>query len=195
MIAFGIGQAEKPLLEDRVLAVPQRNGKAQPLVVVAETREAVLSPMVSTRPRLIVSKVVPGITVFAVVLSDRAPLALAKVWTPLFPEHPPLPGLVQTPLLGGFRFQASLVRQRPPPAQSEPHGREKIPVRPFERDVIAGVTVERCFNSQEPRRSAAIRKIMNYSTIRRSSTKRISPSSSISAVSTTRTRSDSTPRV
>ena len=128
MIAFGIGQAEKPLLEDRVLAVPQRNGKAQPLVVVAETRKAVLSPMVSARPCLIVSKVVPGITVFAVVLSDRALLALAKVWTPLLPRHCVLACLVEMPLLGGSRcFRASLVSQRPPPAQSEPHGREKTP--------------------------------------------------------------------
>jgi len=27
MIALGIGQAERPLLEDRVLAMPQGNGK------------------------------------------------------------------------------------------------------------------------------------------------------------------------
>src|SRR6516225_4833292 len=194
VIALGIGQSEEALLQDRVLSVPQGNSKAQPVVVVAETGEAVLAPVIGTGAGLIVGEVVPRITVLAVVLADRAPLSFAEIRPPLLPGHPLLARLVETPLLRGFRFQASLVRQRPPPAQSEPHGREKIPVRPFERDVMAGVTVERWFDSQEPRRSAAIRKIMNYSTIRRSSTKRISPSSSISAVSTTRTRSDSTPR-
>ena len=42
VVALAIGQAEQPLLEDRVLAVPQRDGKAQPLVVVAEAFSASL---------------------------------------------------------------------------------------------------------------------------------------------------------
>src|SRR6516165_6260882 len=118
MVAFAVGQPEQPLLQDRVLAVPKRDGKAQPLVVIAEARKAILSPMVSTRSGLIMGEVVPGITIFAVVLADRAPLALAEVWTPLLPRHSDLARFVETFLLGGFRrFQASLVRQRPPPAQ------------------------------------------------------------------------------
>jgi hypothetical protein len=54
VVSLAVGQAEQPLLEDRVLAVPQGEGKAQPLVVVAETREAILAPMIGTRARLIV---------------------------------------------------------------------------------------------------------------------------------------------
>ena len=37
VIALGIGQTKQSLLEDQVLAVPQGNGKTQPLVIVAET--------------------------------------------------------------------------------------------------------------------------------------------------------------
>ena len=79
VIAFAIRQAEQPLLEDRVLAVPQSNGKTQPLVVVAEAGEAVLTPVIGARASLVVGKVVPSIAVLAVVLADRAPLALAEI--------------------------------------------------------------------------------------------------------------------
>jgi len=43
VIALAVGQAEQALLEDRVLAVPQGKGKAEPLVVVAEPGEAILA--------------------------------------------------------------------------------------------------------------------------------------------------------
>ena len=95
VIALAIGQAEQPLLEDRVLAVPQRQGKAQPLVVVAEPGEAVLAPMIGARPGLIVREIVPRIAVLAVVLAHRAPLALAEVGPPLLPGHPLLTRLIQ----------------------------------------------------------------------------------------------------
>jgi len=48
-------------------------------VVVAETGEAVLAPVVGARTRLIVREVIPRIAVAAVVLADRAPLALAEI--------------------------------------------------------------------------------------------------------------------
>src|SRR6516164_7917784 len=127
VIALGIGQSEEALLQDRVLSVPQSNSKAQPGVVVAETGEAVLTPVIGAGAGLIVGEVVPRIPVLAVVLADRAPLSFAQIRTPLLPRRPLLARLVETPLLGGFRFQASLVRQRPPPAQSEPHGRGENP--------------------------------------------------------------------
>jgi len=46
VIAFAVGQAEQPFLEDRVLAVPQGERETQPLVVVAETGEASLAPVI-----------------------------------------------------------------------------------------------------------------------------------------------------
>src|ERR1700730_3065407 len=74
------------LLENRVLAVPQRERKTQSLVVVAEAGEAVLAPVVGARTRLPVREVVPRIAVVAVVLADRAPLALAEIRPPLSPR-------------------------------------------------------------------------------------------------------------
>jgi hypothetical protein len=42
VVAFGIGQAEQALLQDRVPLVPQRQSQAQPLLVVADPGDAVL---------------------------------------------------------------------------------------------------------------------------------------------------------
>ncbi|MER5689761.1 hypothetical protein [Streptomyces sp. NPDC002205] len=46
VIALGVGQAEHPLLDDRIPAVPQREREAQSLLVVADARDAVLAPAV-----------------------------------------------------------------------------------------------------------------------------------------------------
>src|SRR4051812_2678303 len=43
--------------------------------------------MISPRPRLVVREVVPGVTVSAVILADRAPLALAQVRSPEAPRE------------------------------------------------------------------------------------------------------------
>jgi hypothetical protein len=43
VIRLAIAQAEEPLLEDRILAVPQRQRETEALLQVAETRESVLS--------------------------------------------------------------------------------------------------------------------------------------------------------
>jgi len=116
VIAFGIGQPEQPLFENRVLAIPQGKSKAQPLVVITETGEAVLTPMIGARSRLIVREIIPRIAVLAVVLADRAPLAFAEVGAPLLPRHPLLTRLVEAYLFCGFiPCRPSLVRQRSPP--------------------------------------------------------------------------------
>ena len=48
VVALGVGQAEEPLLEDRVVLVPQREREAQPLLVVADARRG--RPRPSGRP-------------------------------------------------------------------------------------------------------------------------------------------------
>jgi hypothetical protein len=47
MVALGIGQAEQPFLENRVVSVPKSNAKAEDLLVVTEPTEAVFPPSVS----------------------------------------------------------------------------------------------------------------------------------------------------
>ena len=116
MIAFAVSQAEQPLLEDRVLAVPQCEGKTQPLVVVAQPGETVFAPVLGPRAGLVVGEIVPRIAVAAVILAHRAPLAFAEVRSPLLPRHAVLARLVQTLLFGGIgNLHSNLVRQCSPP--------------------------------------------------------------------------------
>jgi hypothetical protein len=51
VVAFGVRQAEQALLQDGVPFVPQREGQAQPLLVVADPGQAVLTPPVGARDR------------------------------------------------------------------------------------------------------------------------------------------------
>ena len=106
VIALAVGQAEHALLEDRVLAVPERQGKAETLPVVAQAGDAVLAPVIGARSRLIVGEVVPGVAVLAVVLPDRAPLPFAEIRPPLLPGDSAAPCFFQARLLRrrGLRF-------------------------------------------------------------------------------------------
>ena len=87
VVALAVGQAEEPLLEDRILAVPQRQREAEPLLVVGDAGQPVLAPAVGARAGLVVAEVVPGVARLAVVLAHRAPLPLAEVRSPLPPGH------------------------------------------------------------------------------------------------------------
>src|SRR5215831_21170199 len=85
VISLRAGQPERALLKDRVTAIPQRQPEAQPLLDVAEPGQAVLTPAVGAGARVVVWQVAPGFAVRAVVLADRAPLALAEVGPPQVP--------------------------------------------------------------------------------------------------------------
>ena len=83
VIALAVGEAEEPLLEDRVAAVPQREREAQAAARSSlMPGDAVLTPAVGARARVIVREVVPGVAAGAVVLAHRAPLALAEIRAP-----------------------------------------------------------------------------------------------------------------
>src|SRR5262249_61434408 len=88
VVALAVGQAEQPLLEDRVLPVPQGNAQAEQLLLVAQPSQAVLAPAVGAGGGHVVGEVVPGVAAGAVVLADGAPLPLADV------RAPPPPGLL-----------------------------------------------------------------------------------------------------
>src|SRR5262249_33999211 len=86
VVSFIVGQTEEALLKDRVLTIPQRQRYAEALLVVADPRNAILAPAVDAAAGVVVSEVVPGGAVGAVVLADCAPLALAQVRPPLLPR-------------------------------------------------------------------------------------------------------------
>ena len=109
VIALAVGQAEETLLEDRVRAVPERQGEAEPLLVIGDAGQAVFAPAVGARARLVVAEVVPGVAAFAVVLADRTPLALAEVRTPLLPGNRSLASRFQSIM---FRRHGCVPRSR-----------------------------------------------------------------------------------
>ncbi len=85
VVPLAVGEAEHPLLEDRVLAVPEAEREAEQHVVVAEPGDAVLAAQVGARAGLVVRDVVPGLDVLVHVLPNAAPLPLAEVGPPLSP--------------------------------------------------------------------------------------------------------------
>ncbi len=85
MVALGVGQAEQAFLEKGIAFVPQGDAQAPLLGLVAEPGEAILAPAIGTAARMVMGKVAPGVAIGAVVLTDRGPLALAQVGTPLAP--------------------------------------------------------------------------------------------------------------
>ena len=123
VVALGAGEAEEPLLQDRIAPVPQREREADVLVAIADAGEAVLVPAVGARAGVIVRKVVPGVAVGAVVLAHRAPGALAEVRPPALPVSTTLRGLVQAAGFGVHRrrcIRAHAAPEAPPPAAPAP---------------------------------------------------------------------------
>src|SRR4051794_30361774 len=112
VVALAVGQAEQPLLEDGVFAVPQGQGEAEALLVVADAGQAVLAPAVSAAARLVVGEVVPGVAALAVVLAHRPPLALAQVRPPLLPGNLLEPRLVKSVVFGSHRGTHFLLRRQ-----------------------------------------------------------------------------------
>src|SRR5271166_3171133 len=70
-------------------------------MIVAQSGEAVLAPVIGARTRLVMAEIVPRVAVLAIVLADCAPLAFAEVWPPLSPWNVPLARLVEARRFGG----------------------------------------------------------------------------------------------
>src|SRR6185295_16744088 len=86
VVSLRTGQAEHALLQDRIDTVPQGQGKAEFVVDVRQTCHAVFVPPVRARSRMIMWKVIPSITVVAVVLTNGAPSPLGQIRPPLVPR-------------------------------------------------------------------------------------------------------------
>src|SRR5262249_13692682 len=94
VIALRIGQAEQPLFQDRIAAVPQGEREAEQLAVVAKPADAILAPAVGAAAGLIVGEIIPGRAARAIILAHRAPLPLAEIRTPASPILHALPALL-----------------------------------------------------------------------------------------------------
>jgi hypothetical protein len=106
VVSLMASYTKETLLQDRILSVPQRQTKAQPLMVVGDPSDTILSPSVSSRPSMGMRKVAPSVTVCGVILSHGSleatimsaairsnlgtsgrtyPLPIAHVWAPPLP--------------------------------------------------------------------------------------------------------------
>src|SRR5438552_15997138 len=81
VVAFLIGQAEEPLLQDRVAAVPKRQRETQPALTIANPQQPVLAPAISAAAGVIVGKIIPAIAAGRIILAHGAPLAFRKIGT------------------------------------------------------------------------------------------------------------------
>jgi hypothetical protein len=63
VVALGVGQAEQPLLEDRVLPVPEGEREAEPALAVGDAEQPVLAPPVRPAAGVVVREVGPGVPV------------------------------------------------------------------------------------------------------------------------------------
>src|SRR5580700_1218218 len=82
VVAFAIGETEKPLFQDRVFFVPQGEGEAQPLLLVADSGQAIFAPAIRAAASVVMGKVVPCIASRGIVFTYRSPLAFTEVRSP-----------------------------------------------------------------------------------------------------------------
>jgi len=101
VIAFGPGKSEQTLLEDDVAAIPQRQREANSLVAITDPADAVFSPAIGARTRMLMRKIFPGRSVRTVILPDRTPLPLAQIRSPALPVLGALVRFLQTLFFGG----------------------------------------------------------------------------------------------
>ena len=116
VVGFAVGEPEEALLEDGVPAVPQREGEAEPLLLVGDAPEAVLAPAIGPGAGVVVREEVPRVAVFAVVLAYRPPLPFAEVRPPLLPGSPLLPSLLESGIFRShtapaFHFTRPVLRE------------------------------------------------------------------------------------
>ena len=120
VVALRAGQPERALLQDGVAPVPQRQGKAQPLLDVAEPGQPVLPPPVGLRPGVVVRQVVPSSA------SPPAPRRSSGPACSACSDRPPAaPFRTHTPGPGTIRRGPSRPRHpfpAPVPAATRRHG-------------------------------------------------------------------------
>src|SRR6185312_613572 len=107
MIALGVRQPKQSLFQDRINAIPEGERETERLLIVRDARDAIFSPAVGARARLLVAEVIPGGAVWAVIFAHGPPLALAQIWPPLFPWNSLISRLPKTLLLARFHSDLS----------------------------------------------------------------------------------------
>jgi len=85
VIPFASRQPKQALFQDRIMFIPESDGEAEVLVAVANSSNAIFIPAVGAGARVVVGQIIPGGAVGTVILTHRAPGALAQIWSPALP--------------------------------------------------------------------------------------------------------------
>ena len=85
VVTLAVGQSEQALLEDGILAIPKSGSKTEAALAVAPSEKAIFAPPVNAAARVVVRKIVPGVSVSGVVFANRSPLAFRQVRAPALP--------------------------------------------------------------------------------------------------------------
>ena len=87
VVGLAVGEPERAFFENWIFTIPQGHAKTQQLLVITDASKTVFAPVVGSGAGLVMCKVIPRVSILAVVLADRTPLALTKVGTPFFPRR------------------------------------------------------------------------------------------------------------
>src|SRR5262249_6532688 len=101
VVAFAAGQGEQSFLQERIAAVPEREGEADALVAITNAGQAVLVPSIGPRARMVVREAVPRGAAPAVALADATPGAFAEIRPLPLPVADAPAVFVETELFGG----------------------------------------------------------------------------------------------
>ena len=124
VVALMAVQPEDPLLEEGVHPVPEGEGEAEGLAVVADPGETVLVPPVGAGAGVIEREEPPRVGVRAVVLAHGAPGALTHIRSPVPPGRAAAWDLLQALPFGGAGGRMGAHRQRL--SQRVPPGRSRL---------------------------------------------------------------------
>src|ERR1022692_3948069 len=85
VIALVARESKHSFFEDRVAAIPQRKGKHQQLVAIANAGDAIFSPAIGLAACHVVGEEFPRASIRTVIFSYAAPGTLADIGSPLAP--------------------------------------------------------------------------------------------------------------
>ena len=77
VVALGPTHAEKALLQEWIAPIPKREGETETLFEIGNSTDAILTPAIGARPRVLMREIIPRVAVRAVILPNGAPCALA----------------------------------------------------------------------------------------------------------------------
>src|SRR5262249_44435465 len=110
VVSFAVCEPEEPFLQNRVLAVPQGESEAEPLLLVRNPSETILAPAIRPRTSVIVGEKVPRVSVGTVILAHRPPLSVRAIRSPLLPRHVLRPRCLKATVLRAHRCSSLVVR-------------------------------------------------------------------------------------